>query len=386
MSISLRVCLAGAVAGACCAGPRAAAADKFTVTDATSPAAVAAKADSTVVTALASRTLHLEVNAGILAASVIATAQGFYGGYSDPFTSNSLATAQNAHYDEGTDTYGTQTPGTVQQIPSDLTPTVQHDPDGGGYHTDMHRVSDNGTVSSLFLNDGVKTTDDLTKIVTLGANGVETTGWPYRPAKVTWDFGAGNEKVFTTVKWIGGKVSRAAEANGWQIRASNDGSTFTMLYGNSTDSGDYYYSGSADFENTTAYRYWQLYCKYTGNQTNYFFGEIELMGAQTQAITLVSSAWAMGFTPTSCLWQALVEFVAGGGATVADISAYASFDNSTWAQATLTDGGATGSGTYHVVYGSVVPGGTPGTNVYWKAITVAKPMRFKWGGVPASQE
>jgi len=294
------------------------------------------------VTAVESRALNLEINLGVTWAMALASSQGFYGGFSDPFTTDSLATKTGAYYNSSTDLYDTVTPGT-----SDLTsPGMTTYPADGGHESNPSATIDNNT-GTYCANESV--TVDL------------TSGYAVTSCEVRYLSNSPDSIIFY---------------------GSNNNTSWTQLHSTGTITWDTN-PKTFTWDNSTAYRYVK-YTKSLHGGAGSYVAEIQWFGATTADVTLVTSAWATDFAPASALWCALVQFV-DTPTLGTDIKGYLSRDGSTWAEVTLTDGGLVGA-TYHIVYGEAAPGGT-GNALYWKCTTHnSKQLRFKWCGVPASQE
>jgi hypothetical protein len=316
--------------------------------------ALSAKATTASVTAVGARATNLEVNLGILAAQTVATAMRFYGGYSDPFTSDSLATKTGAYYNASTDLYDTQTPGDTDKT-AGRTPTGSSE--HGSYPWTNAVDDDTGTFGSC-----------------------SATG---SPSTLTVDLGSAFVLSAYTMLARSGDAGGAPTA--WTFQGSNNGTDWTTL---DTRTGQNIATKQTySLSNTTGYRYCRWSVSALSNEAYTMqMAEVEVFGGVTQDITLVSGKWPMAYEASSGLWLALVQFV-DTPTLGTDIKAYLSFDDATYTQVTLVDAGLVLGGTYHVLYAEGVPGGTYTDGVYWKATTHnTKALRFKWAGFAGQEE
>jgi hypothetical protein len=306
-----------------------------------------------VITAAASRALHLEVNQGLLWASQIAGQYGMYGGRVATFTTDLLAVKAGAYFDAGAYLYSSTTPGTVDLL------------DG----LDPGRISASQEQSGNLDHYAI-------------ANDGGTTFWNFNGS--SWWKAHLNSAVAVTSYTVQANSSQYG-INAWTCQGSNNDSTWTTLDTQSGVSFNSHEKKTFTFANATAYEYY----RFSGVTSTGGYGgvdEFEFFGANTANVTLTSGAIAVGFTPTQCLWMAEVNPV--DTLTMgADVFADMSFDNSTWTTATPVDGGAIGTSTWHVYYVPIVPGGTPGPNVYWRLRSAnTKALQVRSYIVPASQE
>jgi hypothetical protein len=317
------------------------AADVYTTTGATRVedvvTSLAAKADSATVTALASRVTANELNTGLVAAKTLAADSGLYGGWVDPFTSDSLATSTNAYYSASTDLYSTEVPGTSCVLV-------------GGTTSDTNAFDENDATQTEYS------------------------------VYVTYDLGAGNTKSAT------GADTLATGGFGGDgdvlLQGSNNGTDFTLIY-EFEDTVDNIRSESGVLIGIPAYRYFR-FLREGGGGPIAQWKECRVFAAATNDITLVSAAQAIDIVPGTAMWASLVKFT-DTPTLGTDLKGYLSRDGSTWVEATLADYGLVD--TYHLVYGTATLTGASNQTLYWKATTHnTKRLDFKAYIIPASQE